>query len=194
MPPNITPRKVRPRQQNNPSHPPPAAIQPSDYDSEAFYEPNVPNRSNTELNLSVLRRYRPSIHTILSIAPSAQTYIYSATSPWIKTDTEGTLFVCQLLPSSVGAPVNYSIVVLNRKGLENLIVDLDTVENVEVQDDFLMVSIKGEGDQGGKTFGFFIHADKSDTREVNCQLVKEKWEEVQGSNTGQDVQRSAQGG
>jgi hypothetical protein len=84
--------------------------------------------------------------------------------------------------------------VLNRKGLENLIVDLDTVENVEVQADFLMVSIKGEGMQEGKTFGFFIHADKSDTREVNCQLVKEKWKEVRGSIGGQDVQRSEQGG
>lgn len=79
--------------------------------------------------------------------------------------------------------------VLNRRGLENLILDLGSVENVEITDEFLMVGVKGEGEEGMKMLGFFIHADKSDTREVNCRLIKEKWEEVRRLDDGEDVQR-----
>ncbi|EPE27213.1 PH [Glarea lozoyensis ATCC 20868] len=192
---NVTPRKARRGHQNPSAQTHPVAIQTSDYDSEAFFESNVPSRSNTELNLSVLRRYRPSIQTILSIAPSAQIYTYSpSTTSWLKTDTEGTLFVCQLSPASAGAAANYCIVVLNRRGLENLMLDLSTVENVEITDEFLMVGVKGDGEEGMKMLGFFIHADKSDTREVNCRLIREKWEEVNAKDTGENMQSSERNG
>jgi hypothetical protein len=192
---NVTPRKARRGHQNTSVQTHPAAIQTSDYDSEAFYESNVPSRSNTELNLSVLRRYRPSIQTILSIAPSAQIYTYSpSTTSWLKTDTEGTLFVCQLSPDNAGVAVDYCIVVLNRRGLENLMLDLSTVENVEITDEFLMVGVNGDGEEGMKMLGFFIHADKSDTREVNCRLIREKWEEVRATDTGENVQSSERNG
>ena len=192
---HMTPRKARQRHHNTSAQPVPAAILTSDYDSEAFYEPNLPTRSNTELNLAVLRRYRPSIQTILSIAPSAQIYTYSpSTTSWLKTDTEGTLFVCQLSPAGPAGLVNYCIVVLNRRGLENLILDLNTIENVEITDEFLMVGMQGEGEEGMKMLGFFIHADKSDTREVNCRLIRDKWEEVSGASVVENVQSVVQNG
>jgi Dcp1-like decapping family len=116
---------------------------------------------------------------------------------WVKTDTEGTLFVCQLIPRAETSPLGiggeragYVVVVLNRRGLENLILDLKDVENVEVTGDFLMIGVKGreegglnetDGDRGMTMLGFFIHADRSDTREVNCRLIREKWEETRSA-------------
>ncbi|KAF4637602.1 hypothetical protein G7Y89_g475 [Cudoniella acicularis] len=188
----MTPRKTRPRHQNSASQSLPVAVQPSDYESEAFYAPPIPTRSNTELNLSVLRRYHPSIQSILSIAPSAQIYTYlPETTSWNKTEIEGTLFVCQLAPSTLSGSAQHCIVVLNRRGLDNLIIDVATIENVEITDQFLMLSFQSHQDEGQqnlentemKTIGFFIHADKHDTREVNCRLIKEKWEEARATKS-----------
>lgn len=66
---------------------------------------------------------------------------------------------------------------MNRRGLDNLILNLAEVVNVEITEEFLMLAVEGEG-EGMKTMGFYIHADKLDTREVNCKLIKEKWEEA----------------
>ena len=74
------------------------------------------------------------------------------------------------------------VVVLNRRGLENLIVDVKTIENVEITEEFLMLGFKGE--EGEKVLGFYIHADRTETREVNCRLIREKWEEVRGGGGG----------
>ncbi|TVY48903.1 mRNA-decapping enzyme 1A, partial [Lachnellula occidentalis] len=132
----MTPRQTRQRHQQGASQPQPqptaAAIQPSDYESDfyAALPPPLTTRSNTELNLSVLRRHCPSITAILSIAPSAQIYTYASGS-WNKTEIEGTLFVCQTSGSGSGEP-GYVVVVLNRRGLENLVVDVGGIENVEV--------------------------------------------------------------
>lgn len=181
----MTPRKTRQRHQNSASQSHPVAVQASDYESEAFYTPPLPTRSNTELNLSVLRRYQPSVQSILSIAPSAQIYTYlPETTSWNKTEIEGTLFVCQLAPSTLTGTAQSSIVVLNRRGLDNLIIDVSNIENVEITEQFLMLGFQSWGDEekgtegaSMKTLGFYIHADKHDTREVNCRLIKEKWEE-----------------
>ncbi|KAG9239248.1 hypothetical protein BJ875DRAFT_220784 [Amylocarpus encephaloides] len=188
----MTPRKTRGRHQQNTSQSIP--VQASDYESEAFYEPHVTTRSNTELNLAVLRRYHPSIQSILSIAPSAQIYTYvPESSSWNKTDIEGTLFVCQLAPATLSGRIHYCIVVLNRRGLDNLIMNMAAVENVEITGEFLMIGVRSSEDpnirpeEGAemKTLGFFIHADKLDTREVNCQLIKEKWEEEGAQRHGE---------
>lgn len=91
-----------------------------------------------------------------------------------------------------GAPGGgYVVVVLNRRGLENLVVSLGDVENVEVTEEFLIVGVRGGDGNGGppgggevKVLGFFIHKDRDETREVNCRLIREKWEEVRGGNGG----------
>ncbi|CAG8971303.1 hypothetical protein HYALB_00001470 [Hymenoscyphus albidus] len=173
----MTPRKTRQRHNNSNTQSHPVAVQASDYESEAFYAPPVPTRSNTELNLSVLRRHHHSIQSILSIAPSTQIYTFlPESSSWNKTEIEGTLFVCQLAPASLAGTVQHCIVVMNRRGLDNLILNLAQVVNVEITEEFLLLGV-GDGEEM-KTMGFFIHADKSDTREVNCRLIREKWEEA----------------
>ena len=94
-----TPRKSRHRQQ--PSGGGARTVAASDYESDApqyLAAPNLPPQStvarlsNTELNLSVLRRYLPSIRSIVSIAANAVVYTISPTTgQWEKSGVEGTL-------------------------------------------------------------------------------------------------------
>lgn len=89
------------------------------------------------------------------------------------------MFVCQLAPASLAGTAQHCIVVMNRRGLDNLILNLAEVVNVEITPDFLMLAVaNGDGEGEMKTVGFFIHADKLDTRDVNCRTIKEKWEEA----------------
>ncbi|KAI0159892.1 PH domain-like protein [Hypoxylon sp. FL1284] len=85
-----------------------AASNTSDYESDTAHymaaHPGPPQaalaaRTNTELNLGVLRRYRPRIASILSITASAVVYVFNtASSKWDKANLEGTLFICAQTP------------------------------------------------------------------------------------------------
>jgi len=148
-------------------------VQPSDYESESQYI--VPtSRTNTDLNLSVLKRYLPEITIILSIAPAAVIYNFSPSGQtWEKADVEGTLFVCQLQSSPLTGKDRYSIVVLNKKGMDNLIVEMSEVQDVEITAEFLI--LRWTDDSGEKIMGIYIHEDQEDTRVVNCNLIRECW-------------------
>ncbi|PLN75180.1 hypothetical protein BDW42DRAFT_43142 [Aspergillus taichungensis] len=98
-----------------------------------------PLRTNEELNLAVLRRHNPSIQNILSLAPYAVVYIFSATSrQWEKSGIEGTLFVCQLSQGPLGEE-RYTVFVLNRRGLTNFDVPLTDGENVELTEEYVIL-------------------------------------------------------
>ena len=148
-------------------------VQPSDYESESqFIVPTT--RTNTDLNLSVLRRYIPDITTILSIAPAAVIYNFIADEQtWEKADVEGTLFVCQLQASPLASKDRYSIAVLNKKSMDNLIVEMNVVQDVEITTQFLI--LRWTDDTGERIVGVYIHEDQEDTRVVNCNLIKECW-------------------
>jgi hypothetical protein len=184
----MTPRKthIRHQAQNSHSHLS-QPIQPSDYESEAPFNP-PPTRTNTDLNLSVLRRYQPSINTILSIAASAVIYNFvppdgnNAAPSWEKAEIEGTLFVCETLPTAATGKGGCCIVVLNKKGLENLIFDIAEVQEVEVATEFLIMRFMDRSGLGEKVIGIYIHPDKEDTREVNSMMVRERWEALRNSN------------
>ena len=186
----MTPRKpnTRHRAQNSQSHLS-QPVQPSDYESEApFITP--PNRTNTDLNLSVLRRYNPSIHTILSIAASAVVYNFvpadanNANASWDRAEIEGTLFVCETLPTATTGQEGCCIVLLNKKGLDNLIVDMVEVRNVEVATEFLILRFMDRIGLEEKVIGIYIHPDKEDTREINSMIVRERWEALRESGDG----------
>ncbi|KAI4253044.1 MAG: hypothetical protein LQ352_003936 [Teloschistes flavicans] len=121
----MTSRKSRPRESQYSTVP-----QPSDYESDwPATDPTdaLPSRSmqksNPELNLSVLRRHLPSITSILSVAHYAVVYAFSPSAQnWEKSGIEGTLFVCQ--QSSAAGLERFSVVVLNRKGLNDFICPL----------------------------------------------------------------------
>lgn len=194
----MTPRKQRHRGPHH--HHPTPLNQVSDYESEAYVkEPAIPppTRTNTELNLSVLRRYNPSIASILSIAANAVIYIFTpSTQSWEKSGVEGTLFVCSQEPSHNGGE-RYCAVVLNRRGLENFNVDLARVQDVEISAELLIVRLLSEEEQEGvKVVGIWLHEDKDGTREINAALIKSCWEKAHQNRVvenayGQGAQQEA---
>lgn len=155
-----------------------AAMQPS-YD----YAPPPPTRTNTELNLAVLQRYLPSIHTILSIAASAVIYTFDpAKQSWDKSGVEGTMFVCAQspLPEDPNQRARACVFVLSRRGLENLVVDLARVSHVEIMGELVIMRVEdedtgGEGEGGEQVLGVWVHNDRAETREVNAAMIQESW-------------------
>ncbi|KAI5458500.1 hypothetical protein BGZ63DRAFT_426885 [Mariannaea sp. PMI_226] len=196
-----TPRKSTHKRQ--PSNRIPAV---SDYESDAVahypahssYAP-PPLRSNTGLNLSVLQRYLPSIHTILSIAANAVIYTFdSNTGGWDKSGVEGTLFVCgqSPLPEDPNHRPRACMFVLNRRGLDNMVADLARVSHIEFSVDLIIMRVEGNWEEGEKVLGVWIHNDKDGTRAENAAMIQEAWKvarsagpaEAQGPEAGPAMQ------
>ncbi|MCJ1340770.1 hypothetical protein MMC09_006066 [Bachmanniomyces sp. S44760] len=131
--------------QNRPIH----SHQPSDYDSDLNYlsdvPPAPPTKTDEELNLSVLQRHDNSIISLDFIAPYAVVYVFSPDSQqWEKSGIEGTCFLCRL-SSSATRPERYSVVVLNRRGLDNFNVELRSSEDVEITDMYIILQSNADG-------------------------------------------------
>ncbi|KAL3461571.1 hypothetical protein BJX64DRAFT_154443 [Aspergillus heterothallicus] len=186
--------------------------QPSDYDSDyQTYLSDVqqmpdqqdqsiqsaPLRTNEELNLSVLQRHNPAVNNIQSLAPFSVVYTFSpSTRQWEKTGVEGTLFVCQLVPGSLGEE-RYSVFVLNRRGLNNFDLALTDGENVEITEEFII--LKSDSDAAGtnstpstgqpvsnhgrangdvRIYGLWVFSEPppsstAETRNINAQVIRE---------------------
>jgi hypothetical protein len=178
----MTPRKTRTRNHASSTSQAPLV---SDYDSEAQYTAPGTLRTREEINHSVIKRYVPSLSEILEIAASAYIYTLSnTTSEWERTGIEGTLFVCELTPSPITGSPRHCVVVLNRKGLENLIVFSEELQNVEISDEFLLLKFRSRESGNGfvqetkeqeKILGLFMTAD-GDAKERVCLAVKSHWE------------------
>lgn len=153
-------------------HPQPAQ---SDYDTEtdaAITTAPPPTRTNTELNLLVLRRYVPEIDHIVAIAPFAVVYLFSAdTQQWEKSGQEGTLFLCQLSASDAEY-VRYNVVILNRKSLDNFITELVSGEDIEITEQYVILQILGE-DGTPSIYGLWIFEDGSGTKEIMASAIQE---------------------
>ncbi|KAH7309609.1 hypothetical protein B0I35DRAFT_440315 [Stachybotrys elegans] len=188
-----TPRKARHTRQ--PSNRIPAV---SDYESDAAvmqpaYEA-PPLRSNTELNLSVLQRYLPSITNILSIAANAVIYTFSHTThEWDKTGVEGTMFVCALSPppEDPGQRARCCVFFLNRRGLENIIVDLNSVSHAVLDGELIIFKLEGQWGEEEKIMGVWIHNDRDDTRDVNWAVIEENWRNSRSAGAAEPVQAEA---
>ncbi|KAJ5463095.1 Dcp1-like decapping [Penicillium sp. IBT 31633x] len=193
----------KPRRQNNHN-----SVQLTDYESDAPYysdmqqQPAPPPRSNEELNLSVIQRHKPTVTSILSLAPYAVVYLFSPTTKqWEKNGVEGTLFVCQESQGPLGEE-RYTAFVLNRRGLNNFDLPLTDGENVEITDDYVILkaeeSVEGEAGQNGiadplhpqnipntqtgtnnvRIYGLWIYSEPppnstAESRTINAQMVLE---------------------
>jgi hypothetical protein len=146
----------------------------SDYPTK----PPPRDRTNAEVNLSVLRRHNSEILSILNIAPYAVIYEFSPLPEptWSKTGIEGSLFINQLTVGPYGED-RYNAIILNRRGLENFEVPLIEGENagVEVTEEYVIISFK----QGHelKIYGVYIFSEgvgtsTAQTRELTAELMK----------------------
>ncbi|KAL4884108.1 hypothetical protein BJY04DRAFT_14375 [Aspergillus karnatakaensis] len=147
--------------------------------------PSAPPRSNEELNLSVLQRHNPAVNSIQSIAPFAVVYTFSPTTrQWEKTGVEGTLFVCQLVPGSLGEE-RYSVFVLNRRGLNNFDLPLTDGDNVEITEEYIIlksdidpISNDSKVASDVRIFGLWVFSEPppsstAETRSINAQVIQE---------------------
>lgn len=135
------------------SQPPP---QPSDYETDApppaVDVPLPPPRSNEELNFSVLKRTYPDLIALEHVTSYVALYTFNLeTQQWEKVGIEGTLFICQLAPSSAGAE-QYIVVILNRRGLDNFYMEITSRETMEISDPYVIL-------QGDLIYGLWIFAD-----------------------------------
>ncbi|KAK3308378.1 uncharacterized protein B0T15DRAFT_392495 [Chaetomium strumarium] len=196
-----TPRKARHR--HHASNSGPRQVNASDYESDtAQYMENreqmaaapnpEPARDNTELSLRVLRRYQPSIRSILAIAANAVSYTFlEATQGWEKHGIEGTMFVCEqepiVTPTGQELP-RVCVFVLNRRSMDNLVLDLLRVTDFEVVEELMVFRFEDDagtnnsqgaedGSAGKKIIGLWIHADESNTREVHASLILNAWQQ-----------------
>ncbi|OJD21742.1 hypothetical protein ACJ73_06917 [Blastomyces percursus] len=149
-----------------------------------------PTRTNEELNLAVLQRHDPDIRSILSLAPYAVVYNFSATTQlWEKSGIEGTMFVCQLTQGELGEE-RYSVLVLNRRGMENFEAMLADGEDVEITEEYVILKVESTGAEPSATtiksadgcqsviYGLWIFSEPppsstAETRTLNAQIIKE---------------------
>lgn len=145
------------------------------------------------LNLKVLQRHEPLTESIVFIAPFAVVYTYSQSSEsWDKCGIEGTLFITKLQqphqhphPHQAGSSggggggggERYSVLILNRLGLNNFSYELTSPENVELSDEEFIVL--NDLDQQGKVMvhGIWVFSDPSSperkTAEITVQIMVE---------------------
>lgn len=152
-----------------------------------------PIRDNNELSLSVLRRYQPTIRSLLAIAANAVVYTFlESTGGWEKYGVEGTLFVCDqepiVAPGTGQVLPRVCVFVLNRRSMENLVVDLLRVTDCEVAGELLVFRLEGgdatnssggeEGADGNRVFGIWIHEDESNPRTVYTGVILNAWQQA----------------
>ncbi|KAI1485362.1 hypothetical protein F5X96DRAFT_348337 [Biscogniauxia mediterranea] len=168
----------------------------SDYESDtAHYMASHPAtlpaalaaRTNTELNLSVLQRYVPSISSILSIAANAVVYTFQPPTEWKKSNIEGPMFICSQKAEEREAGDHGCLFILNRKGLQNYVLDLNAVSDFELATDLLIFNL---GDQAKevpmengeavlpKVLGLWTYAEDQSDRQTNADLIYEMWIKV----------------
>jgi hypothetical protein len=95
--------------------------------------------------------------------PYAALYTFNlANQQWEKVGIEGTLFLCQLTPSPIGAE-RYCAVILNRRGLDNFYIDLTSSEDMEITDPYVIL-------QGDLVYGIWIFADPPPASTANCRV------------------------
>ncbi|KAJ3580082.1 hypothetical protein NPX13_g474 [Xylaria arbuscula] len=141
-------------------------------------------RTNPELNLSVLRRYLPSITLVLSIAANAVVYTFQSGSQWKRTTMEGTMFICSQRKAPGEAGETGCLFILNRKGLQNFVLDLDNVVNFELAGGLLIFKLdyaahelhleNGEA-VAPLVLGIWTHAEEESDRETNATLITDMW-------------------
>ncbi|KAK5996150.1 mRNA-decapping enzyme subunit 1-like protein [Cladobotryum mycophilum] len=131
-------------------------------------------------------RYLPSISRILSIAANAVIYTFdSNTEGWEKSGIEGTMFVCAQmpLPNDVNNRPRACVFVLNRRGLDNVIVDLARVSHVEIMGELVIIKAEGDWGEGEKVLGVWIHNDEEETRATNGAIIEESWKIARAAGT-----------
>lgn len=113
----------------------------------------------------MIQSHDPLTGSIIGIAPLVVVYTWSfETETWTKVNIEGTLFVTELLPSTLNPfQPRYPLVVLNQRNLESFTYSLKKAEHVELMDeDFISLTgmhDQGRGDAVKNIWGLWVFSD-----------------------------------
>ncbi|PWW78040.1 PH domain-like protein [Tuber magnatum] len=141
----------------------------------------MPPQSRTipDVNHTVLSRYLPRLQKILSLASYAVLYTYNHESGiWQKADTEGSLFICSLSPTQQQQQEEYTIILLNRRGLQNFIYALTDPGNIEYAEGGDYVMLQGEEEK--IVYGIWVYAAPGTSSEGDRTKVAEWVKECAG--------------
>ena len=121
----------------------------SEYESDVQNLSDIPvppsDRTDEELNLSVLRRYSRDVLRLEYVAPYVVVYRFMPESlNWEKSGVEGSTFLCALKPNE-GYGYRCAVVVLNRRSLENFIVELHSEDDVEMSEEYIILKTEAKG-------------------------------------------------
>lgn len=171
----------------------------SEYPMAAQALPKPPLRTNEELNLQVLQRLDRQITGIMSLATYSVIYTFSTvTQGWEKSNIEGTMFVVQLAQQQAHAQTaedqveRYAVFVLNRRGLENFVMELRSEEDIEVTSEYIIFQQTQEtgtssGVQTSVIYGLWIFAEPmtstAEARTFNARVIQHCAAQANSSRT-----------
>lgn len=134
-------------------------------------------RSNNEINMTVLKRYVPAVTRIHSIASQAVLYTLDSSTEaagFEKANMEGPLFTCQLN----GNELDNCVFILNRKTTDNFKLDMSRVTNFELQGEMLYIQSTGSGGEP-QIWGLYIHDSTDNRRETHTNTIMNLWQATQ---------------
>ncbi|KAG0127359.1 hypothetical protein HOY82DRAFT_80509 [Tuber indicum] len=153
----------------------------------------MPPQSRTipDVNHTVLSRYLPRLQKILSLASYAVLYTYNHESGiWQKSNTEGSLFICSLTPIQQQQQEEYTIILLNRRGLQNFIYTLAEPGNIEYTEGGDYVMLQGEEEK--IVYGIWVYAEPGTSSEGDRTKVAE-WVKECAVRYAEGVARAGKG-
>lgn len=180
----MAPAKVRGKDQLEQTYHPDLPLD-SDH-LPSFQSPGLPSSAPTlphqatptvaSLNLSVIQRHYPSITSCQSIAAYAVIYTFSSTAQsWEKSGCEGTLFLVTLAPDHT-ARERFAVIVLNRRGLDNFVLELRNEDEIQVTDAFVILQGDEEAEEeseGKLVYGVWIFCEEGTSTEGVRQHIAE---------------------
>lgn len=110
----------------------------------------------------MIRRHYPDVSAVHYVAPYAVLYAFNLeTQQWEKVGVEGSLFICGLVPSALGAE-RYGVVILNRRSMDNFYMEITGPDGLEFTDEYIIM-------QGDQVYGLWIFCEPPPSSTANTR-------------------------
>jgi hypothetical protein len=118
----------------------------------------TPLSDKTHRNLLFLQKLDPSICAILDSTTHTAVYRFDpASEKWVRFGVEGSAFVVALQNSQ-----HHQFIILNKQGIDNLVLDLASVNKIKLQPPYVMIRYSTGG--APVILGFWFHEDSERER------------------------------
>lgn len=181
----------------------------SDYESDAaaYMRENPPpskaafaSRNNEQVNMAVLKRYIPNIGSIKTVTSNAVMYTMDmAKCEWMKGGIDGAMFVVSQTSDDIftGMATGGCIFVLNRRGLNNITLNLAEVAGIELNQQLLIFDMEYgsnthsvPSEDRDRVIGLWIHAQDGTTATTCYKTIEKLWKMVQDAKNRTKAQEA----